>query len=117
MATVALAVGAGLVAFSFANALWFKPHDAADLDRVVAIGRDFNLADGSRYSAAGIERLREMGVFEAVAGQAYLFGIVATDLKTYASVLAGLVACAMAAIALAGRRITTLSVADSLRRE
>ena len=74
LATVTLAVGANLVVFSFVNALWLK-HRAVELDRVVLVGRDFDIPDGSRYSEGGLDRLREAGAFEAVAGQVVTSGI------------------------------------------
>jgi predicted permease len=73
LATVTLAVGANLVVFSFANALWLKPR-AIDRDRVVLIGRDFDIPDGSRYSETAIEMFRQSGAFEAIAGQVVTSG-------------------------------------------
>lgn len=75
LATVTLAVGANLVVFSFVNALWLKPRAVTDIDRVVVVGRDFDIPDGSRYSESGLEGLRATGAFEAVAGQVVTTGM------------------------------------------
>jgi putative ABC transport system permease protein len=74
LATVTLAVGANLVVFSFVNALWLKRR-AVDLDRVVLVGRDFDIPDGSRYSEGGLDRLRQTGAFEALSGQVVTSGM------------------------------------------
>src|SRR5436190_2066105 len=74
LAAVTLAVGANLVVFSFVNALWLK-HRVFDPDRVVLVGRDFDIPDGSRYFETALDRLRQAGIFEAVAGQVVTSGM------------------------------------------
>jgi predicted permease len=74
---IALSVGALLVVFSYVNALWLRPRPGANPERVVVIGSDFDIPDGSRYSEAALTRFQAASVFEAVAGQ-----VVTTDMFT-----------------------------------
>jgi len=74
LAAITLAVGANLVVFSFINALWLKPRAAADPDRVVLVGLNFDRPDASRFSELGLDAIRETGAFESVAGQVVTSG-------------------------------------------
>jgi hypothetical protein len=73
--TIGLAVGANLVVFTVIDALWLSPSPVSDPDRVLVVGRNFASPDGSRYSELGLQGLREVQSFEAVAGQTVTTGI------------------------------------------
>ena len=72
LATLTFAVGANVVVFTVVNALWLKPRPVKDPDRVVWVTGDAGSLGSSEnffFAPLGLERLRETGAFESVAGQ------------------------------------------------
>jgi predicted permease len=72
LSTLTFAVGANVVVFTVVNALWLKPRPVQDPDRVVWVTGDAGSLGSSEnfyFAPLGLERLRETGAFESVAGQ------------------------------------------------
>jgi predicted permease len=69
--TLALAVGANVVVFTLVNALWLRPPPVADPGRVVLISTLVVNSDAinDMVRRDRLDRLRELPVFESVAGQ------------------------------------------------
>jgi predicted permease len=72
--TLGLSLGATLLVFTIANALWLRPPPIPNPDRVVMVtGMDVYDTSGNDerfyYGEGGLQSLREQVVFESVAGQ------------------------------------------------
>jgi hypothetical protein len=72
VATLSLCVGANLAVFTIANALWLRPPTVRDPNRVVMLSGANDLSgtsEGFYLAKAGLETVRRLPVFDAVAGQ------------------------------------------------
>ena len=72
LTTLTFAVGANVVVFTIVHALWLKPRPVKDPDRVVWVTGDagsLGSSENFHFAPLGLERLRETGAFETVAGQ------------------------------------------------
>jgi putative ABC transport system permease protein len=70
--TLALSVGANVAVFTIVNALWLKPSQFPDVDRLVTLAYDAAASTDAAFGS--LESLDRWTIFEAVAGQVVTTG-------------------------------------------